>query len=305
MKEISLPDLLEARVHLGHRTRKWNPRMKKYVYTQSEGIYIIDLVLTRKCLQEARDFISDLGERGGTVLFVGTKRQAREPVEKWARQVGAPYVTERWPGGLLTNFSEVQKGLEKLRDLKALIGTDEWEELSTRDQYQVRREIERAERVFGGIIDLQELPGALFVVDPKREKLAVKEAGEVGVPVVSLIDTNGDPTGIDYPIPGNDDSSRSIDLILQLALDSLVDGEVPGMDKEEDEVSAEEVVEGEGPETIEGSDLPSRAKTALAREGYDTLEEIRRLTVEELKEIKGIGAKTAREVAKKLSGGEG
>ncbi|MBU1110371.1 30S ribosomal protein S2 [Patescibacteria group bacterium] len=307
--DISLKEMLAARVHLGHRARRWNPRMKRYVYTKQAGIHIIDLILTRKCLREARQFLKETVEKGGKLLLLSTKVQARQAVKKWAEKANCYYLIERWPGGLLTNFVEVQRGVERLRQIKELKDSSKWEDLSTRRQCQITREIRRQSRLFGGIEGMEKLPEVLFVVDPKREKNAVKEAIKTGIPVVAIIDTDANPDVIDYPIPANDDASRSIDLMLGLTLAELVDGDVVNEVRQtQAETPVGKVLTRGGQESkgskkskgtsgdkdlITSSALPQRVKDALTKAGYDKLGEVKKLTKEELMQVKGVGEKAA------------
>lgn len=292
MKKISLPDLLEARVHLGHRTRRWNPRMKPFIYTKKAGVHILDLVMTREYLLKAQKFLVTLHQEGGKILFLGTKKQARDVVEKWAKMSGSFYITHRWPGGLLSNFSEVQKGLEKLRSLKELQKSDEWDSLSTRQRHQVLRKIEKGEKVFGGILGMTELPRALFVVDPRKERNAVKEAVERKIPIVAVIDTDGDPTMIDYPIPANDDASRSLELILELAVSEISSGSKVN---KSDKVKEEQVVETKSL-AVADSQLPTRGKTALIKAGHTDMAKIAKMSTDDLEAVGGIGKKLAQEI---------
>ncbi|MBU1868518.1 30S ribosomal protein S2 [Patescibacteria group bacterium] len=298
MKKVSLNDLLTAKVHLGHRSRRWNPKMKPYIYTKKSGIHIIDLVTTKECLIKAQKVLAQVTEGGDRILFIGTKKQARSSVKKWAEATGSFYLIERWPGGLLTNFIEIQRGLEKLRTLKDLKESAKWEGLSTRRQCQVIREIGKGERLFGGILAMDKPPLVLLVVDPRKEKAAVKEAIKKGITVIAVIDTNGDPSIIDFPIPGNDDASRSIDLLLELVSSGInSSGKRVGTQKEKaDVVKSSSGLDG----PIKESDLPSRAKSALVKAGYTTLSEVSTLTVEDLRNVEGIGDKTAEEIARKL-----
>lgn len=285
--------MLAVGVHFGHRARKWNPKMKPYIYAKKNGVHIFDLIATKKCLQDAQKFLSDLAKKGGKVLFLGTKKQAREAVKKWAEKVGAFYLTERWLGGLLTNFNEVEKAVARLRELKEIKSSAQWEELSTRKQHMINREIHKKEKLLGGILGMQEKPQALIVVDPRKEKMAVKEAVEAGIPVVALIDTNGNPELISYPIPGNDDASRSIDLILSLLASALGDVE---------EETSRPVSKPKPPAEIAGSSLPGRVKNALIKAGYTKLSEVQKVSDEELLAIKGLGKKAVEEIRKQLTG---
>ncbi len=221
---VSLRDLLEAGVHFGHQTRRWNPRMKPYIYGQKNGIHIIDIQKTAKGLVEASRFVSSTVSRGQPLLFVGTKRAAREIVQEEATRSGQYFVNERWLGGALTNFQTVKKSIERLNSLTRARAEGRFEQLTKKEALTLGREIEKMEKSLGGIKDMRALPGALFVVDPKKEHIAVLEAGKLGIPVVALCDTNCDPDGIDYVIPGNDDAIKSIRLFTAAIADAAAAG---------------------------------------------------------------------------------
>jgi small subunit ribosomal protein S2 len=224
MASVSLREMLEAGVHFGHQTRRWNPKMKPYIYGQKNGVHIIDIQMTAKALVEAGRYVSTVVSRGQPVLFVGTKRAAREIVADDARRCQMFYVNDRWLGGTLTNFQTVKKSIERLNLLQKSKAEGKFEQLTKKEALQLDREIEKMEKSLGGIKEMRGLPGALFVIDPKKEHIAVKEAGKLGIPVVALCDTNCDPTGIDYVIPGNDDAIKSIRLFTAAIADSAVEG---------------------------------------------------------------------------------
>ncbi len=225
---VSLRDLLEAGVHFGHQTRRWNPRMKPYIYGQKNGVHIIDIQKTAKALVGASRFVTTLVSRGQPILFVGTKRAAQEIVQEEAGRANQFFVNDRWLGGTLTNFQTVKKSIERLNQLTRARSEGRFEQLTKKEALQLTREIEKMEKSLGGIKDMRSLPGALFVIDPKKEHIAVKEANKLGIPVVALCDTNCDPDGIDHVIPGNDDAIKSIRLFTAAIADAASEGRSAG-----------------------------------------------------------------------------
>jgi len=221
---ISMKELLEAGVHFGHQTRRWNPKMKRYIYHERNGIYIIDLHQTLKLFEEAYAFVRDMSSQGGTLLFVGTKRQAAEAIETAAKRCGMPYVNKRWLGGLLTNFSTIQARLRYLDDLDQAATSGEWTRLTKKEALMLQREREKLTNYLGGIRNMHELPQALFIVDLKREYIAAQEANKLKIPVVAIVDTNCDPDLADYVIPGNDDAIRAIRLVANKMADAVLEG---------------------------------------------------------------------------------
>ena len=222
---VSLRDLLQAGVHFGHQTRRWNPKMRPYIYGAKNGIHIIDLQRTARGLVDATRFVSQTVAHGGTVLFVGTKKQAQEAVREQATRVGMPYVTERWLGGMLTNFTTVHARLQRLKELEDIDFDDvPGSGMTKKELLRLRREKEKLETTLGGIRDMQKLPSAVWVVDTNKEHLAVAEAKKLGIPVVAILDTNCDPDEVDYPIPGNDDAIRSVQLLTRVVADAVADG---------------------------------------------------------------------------------
>jgi small subunit ribosomal protein S2 len=224
-----LPDelvkqLLEAGVHFGHQSKRWNPKMAKYIFGKRSGIYIVDLEKTAECLNAARDFVLDLTADGGYVLFVGTKRQAKEIIEKEAQRCGMFWVSERWLGGLLTNYSTVKKSINRLKDIEKMREDGTFEKLTKKEVAGLERESGKLKKYFSGIVNMESMPGCLFIVDTKKEETAVKEAKRLSIPVVALIDTNSNPDKINYPIPGNDDAIKSIQLIVALITDTVIEG---------------------------------------------------------------------------------
>jgi len=224
MSTVSLRELLEAGVHFGHQTRRWNPRMKPYIYGQKNGVHIIDIQQTARALVEASRFVTSVIARGQPILFVGTKRAARDIVQEEAGRAQQFYVNDRWLGGTLTNFQTVKKSIERLNYLQKSKAEGRFEQLTKKEALQLNREIEKMEKSLGGIKDLKGLPGALFVIDPKKEHIAVMEAGKLNIPVVALCDTNCDPDGIEHVIPGNDDAIKSIRLFTSAIADAAAQG---------------------------------------------------------------------------------
>jgi small subunit ribosomal protein S2 len=223
MAVISMKQLLEAGVHFGHQTRRWNPKMDKYIFTERNGIYIIDLQKTVKKVDEAYNFVRQLAENGGTMLFVGTKKQAQDSVKDEAERAGMYYINQRWLGGTLTNFSTIQKRTDRLHQL------NRWEEdgtfavLPKKEVILLRKEKDRLEKFLGGIKNMRRLPDALFIIDPRKERIAVAEARKLGIPIVGIVDTNCDPDEIDYIIPGNDDAIRAVKLLTAKMADAIVE----------------------------------------------------------------------------------
>jgi len=222
---VTMKELLEAGVHFGHQTRRWNPKMKQFIFGARNGIYIIDLQKTSRRLRQALAFVSDLAARGGTVLFVGTKRQAQETVAEEAQRCSMHYIDQRWLGGTMTNFATIRKSINRLRELEELVGGDEAVKLTKKELAKLDKERGRLDKTLSGIKSMDRLPQAVFVIDPHKERIAVAEANKLGIPVIGVVDTNCDPEPIDFPIPGNDDAARAIalycDLIARAALDGM------------------------------------------------------------------------------------
>jgi len=221
---VSMKQLLEAGVHFGHQTKRWNPKMKEYIFTERNGIYIIDLQKTLKKIEEAYNFVKEQVMNGGTVLFVGTKRQAQDVVRTEAERCEMFYVNQRWLGGLLTNFRTIRKRIERLKELEKMEEEGMFEVLPKKEVVRLQREKSKLERYLGGIKGMTDLPDVLFVIDPRKEKIAVTEANKLEIPVVAIVDTNCDPDPIDYPIPANDDAIRSIKLITSVIADAVLEG---------------------------------------------------------------------------------
>lgn len=225
MALVSMKSLLEAGVHFGHRTPRWNPKMRGFIFTERKGIHIIDLQQTITRLEEAYNFVRDLASEGGIILFVGTKRQAADTIREAAERCGMPYVTQRWLGGTLTNFRTIRQRIDYLLELERKQADGELERLPKKEAQKVAHLIEKLNRRLGGLKTLQRLPDALFIVDVIREEIAVKEASRLGIPIIAMVDTNGDPDSIDYIIPSNDDAIRAIRLITNLIADAVVEGQ--------------------------------------------------------------------------------
>lgn len=224
MSIVTMKQLLEAGVHFGHQTRRWNPKMKKYIFTERNGIYIIDLQKTIKKMEEAYEFVRQLAADGGKLLFVGTKKQAQESIEENAKRCGMFYVNQRWLGGMLTNFRTIRKRIDRLHELNKMEEEGIFDVLPKKEVLILKRERKRLEKFLGGIKDMKELPQAIFVVDPRKENIAVAEARKLEIPVIAIVDTNCDPDEIDYVIPGNDDAIRAVKLITEKMADAVLEG---------------------------------------------------------------------------------
>jgi small subunit ribosomal protein S2 len=261
MAHISMKMLLEAGVHFGHQTNKWNPKMKPYIFGARNGIYIVDLQQTVEMFEVAYDFIIDVVASGKEVLFVGTKRQAQESIKAEAERCNMPYVNQRWLGGMLTNFYTIKRSIDKLNDLDVMFEDESIKAFPKKEILGIQRERDKLEKVLGGIRNMKELPGAVFVVDPRRELIAIKEANKLNIPIVAIVDTNCDPDNIDFIIPGNDDAIRAIKLFSSKIADAVIEGNdrfeeiiQAESDKEEPVAAAEEESEEDVPESIETKD---------------------------------------------------
>ena len=249
MSVVSMKQLLEAGVHFGHQTRRWNPKMAEYIFTERNGIYIIDLQKTVKKLEEAYNAVREIAENGDEILFVGTKKQAQSSVKEEAIRCGMPYVNARWLGGMLTNFSTIKQRIKRLAQLKAMQEDGTFDLLPKKEVAKYELEIEKLEKFIGGITEMKRQPAALFVVDPRKEKIAVLEAKKLGIPVIAIVDTNCDPDDVDYVIPGNDDAIRAVKLIAGAMADAVIEarqGEAGAAaidDDAADEAEVEEVTE--------------------------------------------------------------
>ena len=224
MGVVQMKQLLEAGVHFGHQTRRWNPKMAEYIFTERNGIYIIDLQKTVKMIEEAYYFTRDVAAEGGSVLFVGTKKQAQEAIKEEAERTGMYYVNARWLGGMLTNFKTIKKRISRLFQLDKMAEDGSMELLPKKEVIKLNLEKERLEKFLGGIKNMQDLPSAMFVVDPRKEKNAIAEAHKLGIPVIAIVDTNCDPEEADYPIPGNDDAIRAVKLIVSTIGNAILEG---------------------------------------------------------------------------------
>ena len=224
MSVISMKQLLEAGVHFGHQTRRWNPKMAEYIFTERNGIYIIDLQKTVKKIEEAYDFVREIAKDGGEVLFVGTKKQAQETIKEEAIRVGMHYVDARWLGGMLTNFKTIKKRIDRLEQLHKMQEDGTFDLLPKKEVSILIGEMEKLEKYLGGIKNLKKTPAAMFVVDPRKEKIAISEAKKLGIPVVAIVDTNCDPEEVDYVIPGNDDAIRAVKLVTSTIANAIVEG---------------------------------------------------------------------------------
>ena len=242
MSVISMKQLLEAGVHFGHQTRRWNPKMAEYIYTERNGIYIIDLQKSVGKVDEAYQAISDIAADGGTILFVGTKKQAQDAIKTEAERCGMFYVNERWLGGMLTNFKTIQSRINRLKEIEAMAEDGTFEVLPKKEVIAIKKEWEKLEKNLGGIKNMKRLPDAIFVVDPKKERICIQEAHTLGIPLIGIADTNCDPEELDYVIPGNDDAIRAVKLIVSKMADAVI---------EANQGEAEEVYEGEDVETAE------------------------------------------------------
>ena len=214
MAEVGIRELLEAGVHFGHQTRRWNPRMRRFIFGEREGIHIIDLLQTEELLKKATDFVTEVAAKGGVILFVGTKKQARDSVQEWAERCGMPYVNRRWLGGLLTNFNTIRKRIQRLHELRELKEGGRLDLLPTKERMSMEAELRKLEYNLGGVADMQRMPDAVVIIDLKTEEIGLREADRLEIPIVGLVDTNCDPTPVDYVIPGNDDAIRSCELII-------------------------------------------------------------------------------------------
>ncbi|CEP69007.1 Ribosomal protein S2,bacteria/mitochondria/plastid [Moorella glycerini] len=232
---ISMKQLLEAGVHFGHQTRRWNPKMAPYIFTERNGIYIIDLQRTVKKIEEAYNFVRDLARDGGKILFVGTKKQAQEAVREEAERCGMFYVNVRWLGGTLTNFQTIRRRIERLKELERMEKEGTFEVLPKKEVARLRGEKEKLERYLGGIKEMKNLPDALFIIDPRKERIAVAEGRRLGIPIVAIVDTNCDPDEVDYVIPGNDDAIRAVRLLTSKMADAVIEG-LQGQDQPEEVV---------------------------------------------------------------------
>ncbi len=237
MSVVSMKQLLEAGVHFGHQTRRWNPKMAPYIFTERNGIYIIDLQKTVRKLEDAYNAVRDLSAEGGTLLFVGTKKQAQDSIREEATRAGMPFVNARWLGGMLTNFKTIQNRIKRLQQLKAMKEDGTFDLLTKKEAAKLDLEIEKLEKFLGGITGMKKIPDAMFIVDPRKERIAVAEAHKLGIPIIAIVDTNCDPDEIDYVIPGNDDAIRAVRLISSAMADAIIEGRQGVQDTEVEEAA--------------------------------------------------------------------
>jgi small subunit ribosomal protein S2 len=274
---VSMRELLEAGVHFGHQTRRWNPKMRRFIFGERGGIYIIDLQKTLESVEEAQSFVRNLAERGGTVLFVGTKKQAQDAVEEEAKRTDMPYVNHRWLGGLLTNWRTISERIEHLHELRRLRDEGQLDLLPPKERISMQGELEKLEANLGGVADMRKQPDSVFIVDLRKEQLAVREARRLGLPVIALVDTNCDPDEADYVIPGNDDAIRSCSLVVRAIGDAIAEGKqratpgdfaAPAEEKEEEqpEAAAEPTPEPEPEATAERPEPTAEQPEATAEQ---------------------------------------
>ncbi|GAA1732127.1 30S ribosomal protein S2 [Aeromicrobium alkaliterrae] len=271
MAVVTMRQLLESGVHFGHQTRRWNPKMKRFIFTERNGIYIIDLQQSLAYIDAGYEFVKNTVARGGTILFVGTKRQAQEPIQEQATRVGMPYVNQRWLGGMLTNFSTMHQRLQRMKELEDVdFDNVAGSGRTKKELLQMRREYDKLSRTLGGIRDMSRTPAALWIVDTKKEHLAVDEAKKLNIPIVAILDTNCDPDEVDFPIPGNDDAIRSVALLTRVIADAVAEGLVSrGGAKSGEEAAGEELGAGEPlaeweAELLTSADAPAEAAAAEA-----------------------------------------
>jgi len=277
---VTMRELLEAGVHFGHQTRRWNPKMKRFIFAERGGIYIIDLQQTLERLEEAHSIARNLAERNGTVLFVGTKKQAQDAVEEQAKRVGMPFVNHRWLGGLLTNWRTISERIERLHELRRLRDESQLDLLPPKERIAMQGELEKLELNLGGVADMRKQPDAVLVIDLRKEQLAVREARRLGLPIIALVDTNADPDEADYVIPGNDDAIRSCSLVVRVIADGIAAGKalaapadfVPVVDETQPEPeapSAEEVAEAPEQEEAPAAETTLEAEPQPVAEGAE------------------------------------
>jgi small subunit ribosomal protein S2 len=272
---VTMKQLLEAGVHFGHQTRRWNPKMKPYIFADKNGIYIIDLQKTVRLMKQAYQFVRDAVAEGKTVLFVGTKRQAQEAIQEEASRCNMPYVNHRWLGGTLTNFQTIRKGIDRLKELEAMTEEGRLREYPKKEALKLEKEREKLRKNLGGIKEMGELPGVVFVVDSRKEYIAVREARKLGIPVVGIVDTNCDPDEIDYIIPGNDDAIRAIRLFTSLMADACLEGLGLREEKPQEVQAAEAGLPAEGEPQVSASAEEEGAAESVLQEdwGRDETEE--------------------------------
>jgi small subunit ribosomal protein S2 len=297
MAVVTMRQLLESGVHFGHQTRRWNPKMKRFIFTERNGIYIIDLQQSLSYIDNAYEYVKNTVAKGGTILFVGTKRQAQEPIEEQAKRVGMPYVNQRWLGGMLTNFQTIHQRLNRMKELEEIDFDDVAGSGRTKKELlQMRREFDKLSRTLGGVRDMSKVPSAIWVVDTKKEHLAVDEAKKLGIPVIAILDTNCDPDDVDYPIPGNDDAIRAVSLLTRVFADAVAEGLVArGGAKTGEEQAGEELggdeplaewerelltttdapaAEGEAPSEVAAEDVAAAEEAPVAEEAPEVVSDV-------------------------------
>lgn len=274
MISVSMKELLEAGVHFGHQTKRWNPKMKDYIFGQRNKIYIIDLQKTIKSFKEALEFIKSVAENGKDVLMVGTKKQAQDIIKDYAQKCESCYVNQRWLGGLLTNFNVIRGSVEKLLELEEMKSDGRWELLSKKEQSRQEKVFRKLSKNLGGIKNMLEMPGAMFVIDSCKEQIAIMEAQKLNIPIVAIVDTNGDPENIDYPIPGNDDAVRAIELFTSKITEAIIEGKKTKIDNELQEMEKEsEVTPDENQIPPSEEKPPAEANESTSAEQEKKIEE--------------------------------
>ena len=276
MSVISMKQLLEAGVHFGHQTRRWNPKMAEYIFTERNGIYIIDLQKTVKKIEEAYFFVRELAMNGESILFIGTKKQAQESIKEEAERCGQFYVNQRWLGGMLTNFKTIKKRIERLNELTEMEENGIFDVLPKKEVIKLKGEMEKLEKNLGGIKEMKDLPGAVFIVDPRKEHIAVLEARKLGIPIVAIVDTNCDPDEVDYVIPGNDDAIRAVKLIASKIADAVIEGrqgeQMPAAGSESESAEPADL-EGEAGDESAAEDMEEVPMDDVAEEFEEDVED--------------------------------
>lgn len=299
MSVISMKQLLEAGVHFGHQTRRWNPKMAEYIFTERNGIYIIDLQKTVRKIEEAYFFVREVVMNGDDILFVGTKKQAQDSIREEALRCGQFYVNARWLGGMLTNFKTIQQRIERLKQLEAMEQGGLFDVLPKKEVIKLRAEMEKLEKYLGGIKDMRKLPGAMFVVDPRKERNAILEARKLGIPVVAIVDTNCDPDEVDYVIPGNDDAIRAVRLIASKMADAVIEAN-QGEQLSTEEADVEDVIdETDGTDEADGAE--PTAETAAETVAETAEEPAAEMAAESVAEPAKVEAEPAEEAAEEAS----
>ncbi len=270
-----IKQLLEAGVHFGHQTKRWNPKMKKFIFGSRSGIYIIDLEKTEECINAARDFLMDITSKGEFVLFVGTKKQAQDVIKQEAIRCGMYYVTDRWPGGMLTNFATIKKSINRLKDIEKMRTDGTFEKLTKKEVAGLEKELAKLNKNFSGIVTMERMPKAAFVVDTKKEETAVLEARRLGIPIIGLIDTNSNPDLVDYPIPGNDDATKSIRTVATIISDTIIEGRKKFLSylSQEGVVKVEEPKQDISPEVLPEEEIKIKEIEEIVEESQPPIDE--------------------------------